>query len=356
VSTSVRSRTGAGWRAMASSERWGWFPRRERLAVVLSGGGALGAFQVGVIDVLARRGIEPDLLVGTSVGAVNAAYWAFKPGPDAGARLLRLWEGAGRHRVLPRGRLSAVQAFLRRQGCLGDNSGLRRVFADNLGPDARIEDSQIPLALVATDARTGERVVLRTGEAVPALLASAAIPGVFPPIAVGDRILVDGGIVANCDLEAAAEAGMTDVIAVDLVGTEQRVDALDMWERVAGTVRASLRRQTDLQLRALDGALRVAVLRPRLSSLGSLGDFSATIALFSCGRALADRFLREHLSGRRVRPGVREMNALAIADAGGAGADAHRPRADGRVPRGPGEFRLSRSGRGRFRPSPLPEA
>jgi predicted acylesterase/phospholipase RssA len=78
--------------------------RPPRLAVVLGGGASLGAFEVGVIDVLARRGIVPDLLVGTSIGAVNAAFWALHPSPDVGARLLEFWLDCDRSTMIPTAR------------------------------------------------------------------------------------------------------------------------------------------------------------------------------------------------------------------------------------------------------------
>jgi len=126
----------------------------------MSGGAALGAFQAGVIDVLARRAVVPDLIVGTSIGAINGACWAFNPGAAAGQRLLDLWLRAGASRLLLR-RLPVIRHLVTGRGYLVDNLDLQRVIVGVLGESARIEDSAVPLAIVATEATGGGRRVLR---------------------------------------------------------------------------------------------------------------------------------------------------------------------------------------------------
>src|SRR5262245_63668687 len=104
---------------------WSWLRwwRPPRLAVVLSGGANLGAFQVGVIDVLARAGLVPDLLVGTSVGAFNAAFWGFHPGPDVGAKLEVIWHGISRSVLIGRHPIFVLPRLLRGHP-LFDDAGL----------------------------------------------------------------------------------------------------------------------------------------------------------------------------------------------------------------------------------------
>src|SRR5262245_61586759 len=187
---------------------WSWLqPTRPRgLAVVFSGGANLGAFQVGVIDVLARAGLVPDLLVGTSVGAFNAAFWAFHPGPDVGTKLEEIWLGIGRSVLLGGHPLLLLPRLLRGHPLFAD-SGLVRLVRRALPPEARIEDATHPLEVVVTRALDGTREVLRRGPLESALLASSAIPGLFAPVSIDGTPYVDGGLVANCDLQAVVEAG-----------------------------------------------------------------------------------------------------------------------------------------------------
>ncbi|HSP08905.1 MAG TPA: patatin-like phospholipase family protein [Candidatus Dormibacteraeota bacterium] len=277
---------------------------KPRLAVVLGGGATAGAFEVGVIDVLARRGIVPDLLVGTSIGAVNAAFWALNPDSDAGERLLELWLGSNRSIMFPDGPLPMVGRLLQRKGHLTTQQGLDRLLRRSLPETATIESCKVPLAIVAADADHGRRVVLRTGRLIPAVLASSAIPGLWPPMEVAGQRLVDGGVVANCDVEAAVEAGMTDVLVVDVMGDGLHRPAMDVGEVLERSIAALARRQTELGVLAFGRAARIAVLRPILAFRPRFGDFSLTRPLFNAGQEATDAFLARHLGPRgSVRPG-----------------------------------------------------
>lgn len=277
---------------------------KPRLAVVLGGGATAGAFEVGVIDVLARRGIVPDLLVGTSIGAVNAAFWALNPTPDAGERLLELWLQTNRSVMFPDGPLPMVGRLLQRKGHLTTQQGLERLLRRTLPETATIESARVPLAIVAADADHGRRVVLRTGRLIPAVLASSAIPGLWPPMEVGGQRLVDGGVVGNCDVQAAVEAGMTDVLVVDVMGDGLHRPAMDVGEVLERSIAALARRQTELGVLAFGKDARIAVLRPILASRPRFGDFSLTRPLFEAGRESTEAFLARHLGPRRsMRPG-----------------------------------------------------
>ncbi len=291
-------------------------PRRG-LALVLGGGGNLGALEVGVVEVFAERGIRPDLLVGTSVGAINAAFFAFHPKPDAGRHLLSVWLRAAEQPLLRGGRLAVVRRMLGRMDHLYSARTLEWILDLAAPPGARIEDAPIPLALTVTDAVNGARRVLRSGPLRPALLASAAVPGIFPAVEIDGRRYFDGGVVANCDLEAVAEAGIGQALAVDLMGIRPQQPPSDIWDAFQRSVIFSLERQTRLAAAALDGRVRVAILRALLPHIPLLGDFSRTEELYEIGRMGARRLLDEHLDRRgRVRPGVVEIGAPGL-DAGG---------------------------------------
>lgn len=181
-----------------------------KTALVFAGGGSLGAIQVGMLRVLLAAGVTPDLLVGASVGAINAAYFAGAPDADGVAKLERLWIGLRRSDVFPF-TFSAAIGLLRHPDNIVDPSGLRRVIEDNL-PYPRLEDAAVPLHIVASD-QQGLAVRISQGAAVEAILASAAIPGVFPPVLVEGQALMDGAVAANTPIRIAIELG-ADLIVV----------------------------------------------------------------------------------------------------------------------------------------------
>jgi NTE family protein len=182
-------------------------------AFVLSGGGNLGAVQVGMLQALADRGIVPDLLVGTAVGAINAAFLAAGPSPARVEALADIWSQTRRRDVFPTSSpLAAMRAFMGRANALLDPGPLRRLI-ERCVPYSRIEDAGWPLAIVATEVTTGAEVVLRHGDVVDAVLASAAIPSVFPPVELDGHVLMDGGVVNNTAISVAGDLG-ADVIYV----------------------------------------------------------------------------------------------------------------------------------------------
>jgi NTE family protein len=182
-------------------------PSPPRTAFVLSGGASLGAMQVGMLRALYERAITPDLLVGTSAGALNAAFVASRPQSVATAdELARVWRGLHRDDVFPINARTLLGGVTNQRDHLVSDHGLRRLIQRHLQIDL-VEDAAVPLHLVAFDAVSGEEVRLSTGSARDAVLAAAAIPGVLPPVHVGDRLLVDGGIVDNTPISHAVELG-----------------------------------------------------------------------------------------------------------------------------------------------------
>lgn len=176
-------------------------------AFVLSGGASLGSIQVGMAQALHDEGIRPDLVIGTSVGAVNGA-WLAGGRPIGG--LVDLWHSLRTRQIFPLRPLIGLRGFAGRSPNLVPNSGLRRLLERNL-VFAALEDAVIPFSVIVSDVATGEEVRLDRGPAVDAILASAAIPGVFPPIEIDGRWFIDGGIVDNTPISQAIAAGATDV-------------------------------------------------------------------------------------------------------------------------------------------------
>jgi NTE family protein len=182
-------------------------------AFVLSGGGSLGAVQVGMLQALAARGVAPDLLVGTSAGALNAGYLAgHGMARESLDELASVWASLRRRDVFPLQPARLAAAAVGRTPSLCSSGPLRHLIEQRLTFE-RLEDATIPLHVVATDVRTGEEVLLSAGGAVDAILASAAIPAVFPSVRIDDRDLVDGGVADNAAISQAVALG-ADVVYV----------------------------------------------------------------------------------------------------------------------------------------------
>lgn len=182
--------------------------RQQRTtAIVLSGGGSLGAVQVGMIRALFERGVEADLIVGTSVGAVNGGFIASRPPtPQTADELAGVWRSLGRWEIFPLNPLSGLLGFFGARNNLVPVNGLRELIERHV-EFAALEDAAVPLHVLATDLLTGQELRLSSGDARAAILASAAIPGVFPPVNWQGRELIDGGVSNNTPITAAIELG-----------------------------------------------------------------------------------------------------------------------------------------------------
>lgn len=190
--------------------------RKDTVAFVFSGGGPLGALQVGALKALSERGIRPDMCVGTSVGALNATWTAFDPTPEGVVRLENTWLRMKDSDLFPGGgRFKASWArMLVRGNRIFENIGIRRQIETSLGRP-RFEDAQIPLAVTATDLETGAETIFSTGDIVDPLLASTAMPSIFPPVPIKGRNYIDGGVANNVPIAPAVDMGATTVYVMD---------------------------------------------------------------------------------------------------------------------------------------------
>ena len=191
----------------------------SRVAFVLSGGASLGAAQAGMLEALYERGIHPDVLVGTSAGAINAAFIASRPAtPQTAKDLQRVWRGLSRSDVFPTNPVTAGLGMLGLRDHSVSAGSLRRLASRHLDFE-RLELAPIELHVVAVDLLSGHEVLLSSGPAVEAILASAAIPGVFPAVHWESQLLVDGGIINNTPISHAVELGADQVYVMQAVST-----------------------------------------------------------------------------------------------------------------------------------------
>jgi NTE family protein len=258
---------------------------KPRTAFVLSGGGNQGVSQVGMLRALIERDIIPDVVIGTSAGALNGAAVAYAPNLTGVARLAAVWESLTANEVFPGGRFSRAWNIVRRGTHLFDSEGLERLI-DRATPARSFADLQIPLRVVATDLDTGEEVLLARGPLKPALLASAALPGVFPIVHHDERRLVDGGVVDSVPMWHALSGPVDRVYVLNVsAGVADRIERSPLDVVMTSFMHARSQR-FDLELRHVPEDIEVVVL-PRPRDARDLFDFSGARELIDEGYALA---------------------------------------------------------------------
>jgi NTE family protein len=243
--------------------------RAPRLGLVLGGGAARGFAHVGVIQVLERNGLRPDLVVGTSAGSLVAALYASGMGPAELERAaLAIEESALTDWTMP----------IFGRGLLRGDALERYVRGEVKG--RLIEKMPLPLGILATDLGTGEGVLFQRGDTAHAVRASSAVPGLFVPVAIAGREYVDGGLVAPVPVEQARAMGAEVVLAVD-ISSDPKGNSAQGWVQVMLQTTAIMGQSINRY--AMSGPGVVAV-RPALSGVGS-ADFSSRQRSIEAGRA-----------------------------------------------------------------------
>lgn len=273
--------------------------RRDKVAIVLSGGGPLGALQIGALRALFEHGIRPDIVTGTSVGALNAASLAFDPTPEGVAEMERQWRSLGEDDLFPGGRFRASWARMFVRGSkVFENSGLRRMIETTLGPTATIEDAMLPLGIVATDLETGAERVFTSGPLTNIVLASAAMPGVYPPVEIEGRMYTDGGVSNNVPIAPAVEMGATTLYVLNSTShTNQRrplVRPMDYFFHAFTLARAQ-RLTTDIKLYS-DKVNLILIPAPALDFFVPFASMEHTGHLIDASYRHAKKFLAGQLT------------------------------------------------------------
>ena len=255
---------------------------RLREAVVLSGGGSLGAVQIGALRALLEAGITPDVLIGCSVGALNAAAFAIDPSIARLNELERLWRSLDRKDVFGGNRRLLATHLVRRDDHLYEPDALRALVRRAV-PIADLAETAVACHIVTTDLHTGRPCWWTTGDPVAVLTASACLPAVFPPVPLGDSLHVDGGVTCPVPTDRALDLGAARTWVLDVTGgiigrQDERMTALDVLLRSFAITRSHLDAQVDER-----PGQRVARM-PRLElDRHELRDFSQTPRLIDAG-------------------------------------------------------------------------
>jgi NTE family protein len=180
----------------------------KKTGLALGGGAVLGAAHIGVLKAIEEMDIKISYITGTSIGAVVAAFYAFRKETEEIQKITKTIKW-----------MDLTGISLSRYALLS-NEKLGDLITEHIG-GKNIEQADIPLAMIATDAANGEKVVLKKGLLSKAVMASTSIPGIFKPVEIDDRLLVDGGIVENLPIYTVREMGADYIIGVDLNATHE---------------------------------------------------------------------------------------------------------------------------------------
>jgi NTE family protein len=257
-------------------------------AFVLGGGGMLGAAEVGMLRALAEHGVEPDLILGASVGAINGAAYAAAPGPEAAQRLEAMWADLGATDLFSGHVVTQLGTLARTRTNLFDNQRLRAMLTEHV-PVERIEDLAVPFQCVAASIERAAAHWFEDGPIVDAVLASCAVPGILPPVKVGDEHYLDGGLVDSLPVGRAVALGATEVYALH-VGRLERPLTPPRWPWEVAAVAFEIARRSRFTDHMADLPAGVAV---HVLPTGSEKTPLATVK-FRSTRQVADRIARAH--------------------------------------------------------------
>jgi NTE family protein len=277
-------------------------PIPPREVVVFSGGGSLGAAQVGAIQAMFEAGITPDAVVGCSVGAINAAFVAMDPTPERMVALEGVWRSMSRREVFPDGRFRVARRLLARSNYLYNPAAMRAIFAQCV-PLVDLSQTAIPCHVVTTDLIAGEPTWWTSGDPVDILSASACLPGLFPPVRLDGRLHVDGGVSCPVPTQRALDLGAARVWVLNVSReyhgwVDERMTALDVLLESFAISRSHLGRHAPVNA----PGQQIVTLPPLSIGRHDLRDFSQTPRLVAAGREAGRMMVAAELRARVSRP------------------------------------------------------
>ncbi len=253
----------------------------EKTAFVFAGGASLGAFEAGMLKYLVEQEIKADMVLGTSVGSLNGAFYACDPSLEGVQKLEEIWHNIKFTDVFTPSPLTPVKSLFTFGKNLISPKNLRKVITQFL-PNKRIEDAEIPLYLISTDIRTGQEVVLHKGILLEALMCSVAIPGVFPPQHMDNFTLVDGGLVNNTPISTAVRLGADRVVVFPIIFpyTPEK-DPLNLEHMLIRTLLYILNRQLATDFYLYKDQVEIIIIPPPKDMFINPMDFSKSADMIS---------------------------------------------------------------------------
>jgi len=246
-----------------------------RVAFVLGGGGLLGAGEVGMLEALLEAGVRPDLVLGTSVGAVNGAAVAADPTRGAVDELRALWLGLADSGLYSGNALRRVGHLARTRTHVHPNEPLRAMLREHLG-DVAIEDLPVPFQCVAASIERAAEHWFASGSLVEAVLASCAVPGILPPVRVGEETFLDGGLVNSIPVERALVLGARTVYVLQVGRVDRPLQVPTRpWEVAAVAFEIARRHRFARDMSALPADATVHVLPTGAEDPPRYGDLSS---------------------------------------------------------------------------------
>jgi NTE family protein len=247
----------------------------KKTAFVFAGGGSFGAIQVGMLQSLAAHGIAADMVVGSSVGALNGAFYAGDPSLKGVQRLADIWRGLKRHDVFPM-TWRTLLGFLWRRDFLITHDGIRKLIDDHI-PYRRLEQALLPVHVVTTDIISGNSIVLSEGPTSEAIVASTAIPGAFSPIHYKGYYLADGAISSNTPIRVAVAKGARRLIILPTGhACANNAPPVGAVANALHALTLLIARQLVSELESLGPDVEYYVVPPLCPLVGSPYDFSRT--------------------------------------------------------------------------------
>lgn len=263
------------------------------IAFVLSGGANLGAIQIGMLRALAQVGLTPDLVVGSSVGALNGAVVANWELSEAVNILEGIWCDLGRHDIFPGGILTQAKRLLATRISLFPQDPIADLICQALLVD-EFEQLQLPFGALATELMTHRGTLFNSGKIRPALLASTAIPGIYPPVDINGVLYVDGGLVANVPLYPAVQMGAASLVVLDAGNTCQRSrPPRHVAEMMAVTLHAAFRQRVLVEAPLIAAERSILYLPTPCPVAQSLFDFNHTAELIAQAAETTAAFLAD---------------------------------------------------------------
>jgi NTE family protein len=262
---------------------------RKKVAFVLGGGGILGAHEVGMLRALTERSVTPDLILGTSVGAINGALYAADPTLKGVERLSELWLGSQLSELTTSAVVRRITTLARSGTHLESSDSARARLAAAL-PVERVEQLAVPFQCVAASIERAAEHWFTSGSLVDVVLASCAVPGILPPVKIGDEHYIDGGIVNSIPVGRAVMLGASTIYVLQ-VGRLEKPLQPPRWPWEVGLVafEVARRHRFAYDLQSLPDSVQLHVMPTGGSAAPAYNDVAGQLRLRRAVRTVAQQ-------------------------------------------------------------------